>query len=159
MPRTRKPSPQIPPPNAAPFALASRYAAETAVLTIIDPADLAAKRDTGLRIEIKSLYSAEAKEAAQRVAAALTLADGEVEASQMDWAANLFEQTVAITVRWWDANGSPDGIIESPGAAPTPCTPEHVRRIYGDPRTGWLQKQVQQGYLDLGRFFPAPRPS
>ena len=146
-------------PTAAPFALATRYAADTAVVTIIDPADLSAKRDTGLRVEIKSLYSTEAKEAAQRVSAALTLADGEVKAEQLDWAANLFEQTVAITVRWWDENGSPDGIVEAPGAEPTPCTEAHVRRIYGDPRTGWLQKQVQQGYLDLGRFFPAPSGS
>jgi len=142
-----------------PFALASRYAADTADVVIYDPADLAAKIDTGLRVRIKSLYSKEARDAVQKAQAALTLEDGTVDDKQIDWAVNLFEQTVAITVAWWDENGSPDGIVETPDADPTPCTEAHVRRIYDDPRTGWMQKQVQAAYLDLGRFFPTSNAS
>ena len=97
----------IPRASSTPFALASRYAADTADVVIYDPADLGAKIDTGLRVRIKSLYSNEAREAVQKATAALTLADGKVEDTQIDWAVNLFEQTVAITVAWWDENGWP----------------------------------------------------
>lgn len=147
------------PARPRPFALASRYAAETAVVTIYDPADLLAKQDTGLRVEIKSVYSQEARDALERMQEAIAVADGEVKASTVDWAANLLEQTIAITMRWWDENGPADGILETPDAAATPCTPEHVRRIYSDPKTMWMQKQVQAAYLDLGRFFPKLKAS
>ena len=149
----------IPRASSTPFSLASRYAADTADVVIYDPADLGAKIDTGLRVRIKSLYSNEAREAVQKATAALTLADGKVEYTQIDWAVNLFEQTVAITVAWWDENGAPDGICEAADAPPTPCTEPNVRRIYDDPRTGWMQKQVQAAYLDLGRFFPTRNAS
>lgn len=158
-PKTQQ-SPQVDAlPHGRPFALASRYAAETTILTIYDPAETMSLIDTGLRIEIKSVYSPEAREAILRANAALKIVDGKVDASTVDWAVNLFEQTVAITVRWWDEHGPKDGILESPDAAPTPCTEAHVRRIYADPRTGWLQKQVQAAYLDIGRFFPKPKTS
>ena len=136
------------------FVLSSRYAADTAVVTIYDPADLSAKIDTGLRVRIKSVYSEEAKQALLAATAAVEVTGGEVKPGATDWAANLFEQTVAITVGWWDEHGPKDGICETADAPPTPCTAEHVRRIYADPKTGWMQKQVQAAYLDLGLFFP-----
>lgn len=152
MPRTRQ-AKLIPTPEPKRlFALSSRYAAETAVVTITDPAAPGQAIDTGLRVEIKSLYSPEARDAVQKANAQLA-----ADAEQIDWAVNLFEQTVAITVRWWHEDGPADGLLETPDGPPTPCTPDAVRRIYGAPETGWLQKQVQAAYLDLGRFFPTPK--
>lgn len=127
-----------------PFALAQRAAAETAVITIYDPADPIGKPDTGLRVEILSAYSDEARAAAEQ---------GSLEQYQ-EW---LFNQTVAITKRWWDVNGSPDGIIEEEGGPVIPATPEHVRRIYSDTRFRWIQRQVQAAYTDQRSFFSAPK--
>lgn len=145
----------IPAAKARPFDLADRYAAPTADVTIVDPADLTAKIDTGLRVRIRSMYSDEAKQAATSERAKLKLVDGKVDASDAQWEANLFEQTVAIVEAWWDENGAPDA-IQVAGAL-LPCTPENVRQVFSDPRTAWLQKQVQAAYLDIGRFFPKPK--
>lgn len=152
MPRTRQPKliPAAAPKRA--FALSSRYAAETAIVTITDPAAIGQALDTGLRIEIKSLYSPEARDAIMKANAELA-----ADADRSNLAIDFFEQTVAITVRWWHEDGPSDGLLETPDGAPTPCTPENVRRIYGAPETAWLQKQVQAAYLDLGRFFPTPK--
>lgn len=143
----RKPKPQIPTPTATPFDLASRYAADTVDVVIMDPADLSAKIDTGFRITIRSLYSDAAREAANAEHARLKIVDGKIDASDADFAHNLFEQTIAVTVGW--------NLVEN-GVA-LACTPDEVRRIYGTPRTAWVQKQVQATYLDLGRFFGAPK--
>lgn len=130
-----------------PFDLASRFAAPTAVVSVYDPADPAAKLDTGLRVEISSVYSDESRAAV----AAMQDTEG------ADWNTALFEQTVAITRRWWDENGPADAmVIDGEEVA---ATPENVRRVFTDPRTAWLQKQVQAAYLDLSRFFPKPRGS
>ncbi len=144
MARTRQ---QTEVPKPAPFDLASRFAAETATITIYDPADLGAKRDTGLRVEISSIYSDEARAAA----AALQGAEG------ADWNTTLFEQSVAVTRKWWDVNGPADAIVID--GVEVRATPDAVRRVFSDPRTAWMQKQVQNGYLDLGRFFPKPKGS
>lgn len=153
MARTRQP--QHPPAaKAKPFDLATRFAADTAVVTIHDPADLSAQRDTGLRVEISSLYSDAARQAAQ--AAVAKLPDG-ADAAQVDFTESLFEQVVAVTKRWWDTHGAPDALLIA--GELVPCTPEHVRRVYRDPRTAWLYTQVRTAYLDLGRFFPTPKAS
>lgn len=143
MARTRQP--HIAPKT--PFDLASRFAAPTAVVEVYDPADLGAKRDTGIRVEISSVYSDEARAAA----ASLQNVEG------ADWNAALFEQSVAITRRWWDENGPADAIVID--GEDVAATPENVRRVFTDPRTAWLQKQVQAAYLDLSRFFPKPKAS
>ena len=151
----------IPAAKARPFDLADRYAAPTADVTIVDPADLTAKIDTGLRVRIRSMYSDEAKQAATSERAKLKLVDGKVDASDAQWEANLFEQTVAITETWWDENGGdevPAGSIRVAGVNVS-CTADNVRAVYSDPKTAWMQKQVQAAYLDIGRFFPKPRIS
>lgn len=130
--------------------LTTRYAAETVEVPILDPTDLAAQRDTGARITIRSLYSKEAREAATASRAKLRIVDGKVDATDADFEANLAEQTIAVTVGW-------TGIEEA--GVPLPFTPETCRRIYEDPRTQWVQKQVQVAYLDIGRFFPPSKPT
>ena len=133
-----------------PFDLTTRYAADSVEVPIMDPADLSAKIDTGARIVIRSLYSKEARAAAVGARARLKLVDGKVDATDADFEANLFEQTIAVTVGW---SG-----IEEHGVALL-FSPEVCRRIYEDPRTQWVQKQVQAAYLDIGRFFPTSKAS
>jgi hypothetical protein len=149
-------APLIPAAKPKPFDLADRYAAPTADVVIVDPADLTAKIDTGLRIRIRSMYSDEAKQAATSERAKLKLVNGKVDASDAQWEVNLFEQTVAIVDGWWDENGDVADCIVVAGVA-TPCTADTVRAVFTDPRTAWLQKQVQGAYLDIGRFFPKPK--
>lgn len=157
MTKTRTQSaPKIPAPAApAPFDLASRYAADRVTVPIFDPADIAAKRDTGLRVEICSLYSKEARDAAIGARTKLKLVDGKIDAADADFEQNLFEQTVAVVTRWWDENGDPAALLVD--GEMLPCTPKNVRRLFSDPRTAWLQKQVQAAYLDLSRFFATPK--
>lgn len=145
-----KPRTQPSPTSAKVFDLASRYAADTVEVAIVDPADLAAKLDTGARITIRSLYSKEARDAALAARNTLKLVDGTVDATDADFEQHLFEQTVAVTVGW-------SGFVVD--GETIPCTPATVRALYSDPRTAWVQKQVQAAYLDIGRFFGTRKAS
>lgn len=155
MAKTRTQSPQIPPAARRGFDLSTRYAADRVTISILDPADITTKTDTGLRVEICSLYSKEARDAAIGARTKLKLVDGKIDAADADFEMNLFEQTVAVVTRWWDENGAPDALLVD--GVELPCTPENIRRLFSDPRTAWLQKQVQAAYLDLSRFFATPK--
>jgi hypothetical protein len=148
---------KIPAPKSPRFDLASRYAADSVDVVIYDPAALGEKVDTGMRVRIKSLYSKEARDAALGARSQLKLVDGEVDASDADFEKNLFEQTVAITESWWIEGESTDAIYVA--GEWIACTPETVREVYSDPRTAWVQKQVQAAYLDVARFFGASKAS
>ena len=132
------------------FDLASRYPTETIVIPLTDPNVLTEQDDTGLREEIASLYSPEARDAI-RAKPGLALVDGEVQAAPATMDETFLEQTIAVTKRWWDEHGPSDGWLIDGDVVP--CTPETVRRIYTDPRTAWVQKQVQRRYLDVAGFF------
>jgi hypothetical protein len=134
------------------FDLASRYQRETAVVSITDPID---GTDTGLRIEIGSPQSAEAQTAREAFRSTLTIADGEVRVDEQDAENSLRAQLVAVTKRWWDVNGSPDGILI--GGVVVPCTEDAARDLYTAPRTQWIYRQVLTGYLSVSGFFGASK--
>lgn len=150
-------SKKIPVAKPPRFDLAHYYAAETVDVVIYSPASIAEKVDTGMRVRIRSLYSKEARTAALNAKTQLKLVGGEVDASDADFEANLFEQTIAITDAWWVEGESPDTIYVA--GEWVPCTPDTVRALYTDPRTQWVQKQVQAAYLDVARFFGASKAS
>lgn len=127
------------------FNVATRYAAETAVVSLMDPAVLPGQPpvDLGGRITIQSLYSDAARDAIRKAQASITIVDGKVEMTDEAAVSSLLEQTIAATVSW---NLERDG-------TPIPCTPEEIRTLYTDPRTAWIQTQVRTAYLDLARFF------
>jgi hypothetical protein len=133
--------------KSAGFDLASRYASESRVVVITDPVD--GKTDTGLRVEIGSIYTNEARAAYRALA---LVKDGAKEQPIED---TFVEQTIAVTRRWWDVNGSPDGIVID--GELHEATPDTVRAVYTDPRTSWVQRQVQAAYLDFAGFFVAPK--
>jgi hypothetical protein len=130
------------------FDLASRYQAETVTVHILDPVDNTV--DTGMRVEIASLYSPEAHEAALRPALVLEGNTVQPVAARDRW----LEQTIAVTKRWWQVDVSDDAIMV--GGTLLPCTPENVRALYTDLRTRWFQKQVQAKYLTVEDFFGGP---
>lgn len=140
------------------FDFATRYAAPSTVVTINDPASTLAKDvDTGVRIRILSIYSKEAREAAVAAQAAIQLdAAGEPIAGGAT-PDTLLEQTIAITTEWWVEGETTDQILID--GEFVKCTPDRVRALYTDPRTKWVQRQVQAVYLDLARFFDAPKTS
>lgn len=136
--------------------LADLFARETAVIEIFDPRVLGkVKRDTGLRVEVSSIYSRTAKDAAAIHTSKLTLLeDGAVDENDPALPDSVLEQVIACTRRWWAEPDSPDGLIIA--GETVPCTPEEVRRIYTDPRTEWFYHQVRDGYLRVANFFGGP---
>lgn len=124
------------------FDISTRYAQESVAVPIMDPTDLSV--DTGARIVIRSLYSEEAQASQQEHSGKIIIVDGKVDTKTLDFAASLFEQTLAVTVGWEhiEIDGKP--LVFSKDAA---------RKLYTDPRTAWVQKQIQAAYLDIGRFF------
>ena len=136
--------------------LADLFASETAVIEITDPRDVGkVKRDTGMRVEVSSVFTPEAKAAAVAHRDKLTLVDGKVDTHDPAFIENLLEQVIAVTRRWWAEPDSPDGLLIA--GETVPCAPEHVRRLYTDPRTEWFYHQVRDGYLEIARFFGVPR--
>lgn len=141
-------------PKQKPFDLSTRRQSETTVVTILDPAEPTRDVDTGIRIKIASIYSREAMDALQESRADVALVkDGEEKPSRGRW----FEQTIAVTLAWWDINGPSDGIVVA--GEVWACTPENVRRLYESKEYGWVQPQVQAKFLDLAAFFSAPKAS
>ena len=133
-------------PAASPvFDVATRYAADTTDVVILDPVAIGKQVDTGARITIRSVYSKEAREAA--AAARARFSEGAA-ATEADVDASLLEQAIACTVSW-------RGFVVD--GQPLACTPENVRALYTDPRTAWVGRQVVAAYLDLGRFFGTPK--
>jgi hypothetical protein len=126
---------------------------QTAIVTLYAPNDPSV--DTGFRIEIASMYSDEARDAVRNISKPLALVDGE--AHEPTFTDSLFEQTVAVTKRWW-VEGEPYETIVLDGVELEP-TPENVRAVYSDPRYVWIQREVQAAYLELGRFFGASKAS
>jgi hypothetical protein len=136
------------------FDLASRYATDSVVVSIMDPAELVEDVDTGIRVEIGSLYSKEATDAIRSGRAQLALVNGETTAAE-GVVSTFLDQTIAVTKRWWIEGETTDTIlIDGEYVA---ATPETVRAVYTAPRTAWLQKQVENKYLDLRAFFGAPK--
>src|SRR3990172_1883733 len=107
MPRKARTQPLIPSQKPRPFDLASRYAADTVVVRVMDPVTPlgAPEVDTGLRVRIRSIYSDEARKAAQAARELVkTLPDGSVDPNGPGMTESVMEQTIAITVEWWDEN-------------------------------------------------------
>ena len=138
------------------FDLASRYAKDTVEVTIYDPVDLSAKLDTGIRIGIKSIYSKEARTAAQAARAKIQIVDDKVVSSEAELDEAFLEQTIGATVYWKaDDDEYSDSLLI--GGEKVPCTPDTVRQLYTNPQTAWIQRQVQAAYLNLAGFFEPPK--
>lgn len=123
---------------------------ETSVVTLYSPVSHLTKVDTGYRVEIKSLYSDEARNAVTAYRAAHTEGDEEGIAAFSD---SLPEQVIAVTVRWWKEGESTDTITLN-GEVLT-ASPENVRRVYDDPQFRWIPAAVQSHYLEIANFFGA----
>jgi hypothetical protein len=132
------------PASAGGFEVTEYYAAETAEVVLRHPVTGA---DTSGRITVRSMHARVARTATRAMQAKLV--DGKTELSTEDWLDSLFEQTVAATVSW---NITVHG-------EPLPCTPETVRAMYSDPKTAWMQPQVQAVYIEIGHFFGSAKPS
>jgi hypothetical protein len=70
--------------------------------------------------------------------------DGKPELNGSDFETSTHERIIAATIAW----------DLTDGGEPIPCTPEHVRRIYEDPATSWIEGQAQRHFFDTARFFP-----
>ena len=64
--------------------------------------------------------------------------------------------SAADSLDMWRAYGAHDvsGTYAVGLAADAPLGP-----LYEDPKTRWVQRQVQEAYLDFARFFGAPKTS
>jgi hypothetical protein len=138
------------------FDLASRYVKDTVEMVLYDPVDLSAKIDTGIRIGIRSVYSREARAAAQAVRAKIKLVDDKVISTDTEVDELFFEQTIGATAYWKadDDEYHDTLLIEGEKLA---CTPENVRALYTNPATAWIQRQVQAVYLNIAGFFEPPK--
>lgn len=139
-----------------PFDLASRYAKDTVEVTIYDPVDVTAKIDTGIRIGIKSIYSKEARSAAQAARAKIQIVDDKVVSSEAELDEAFLEQTIGATAYWKADDDEYRDALLIEGES-YPCTPENVRALYTNPQTAWIQRQVQAAYLNLAGFFETPK--
>jgi len=141
------------------FDLSTRYAKDTVEVTIYDPFDLTAKIDTGIRIGIKSIYSREARAAAQAAHAKIQIVDDKIVSSEAELDEAFLEQTIGATA-YWRNEGETDPLFQNAlniEGAPLECTPENVRALYTDPKTNWIQRQAQAAYLNLAGFFETPK--
>lgn len=158
MPRPAAKKPQNGTKPAA-FDLSSRYAKDTIEVTIYDPVDLTAKIDTGIRIGIRSIYSREARKAAQAARAKIQIVDDKIVSSEAELDEAFLEQTIGATA-YWRNEGETDPLFQSAlniEGAPLECTPENVRALYTDSKTNWIQRQAQAAYLNLAGFFETPK--
>jgi hypothetical protein len=127
------------------FDITTRYAKDSLSVPIMDPTNISV--DTGARIIIRSLYSEEARTVQQNNASKIAIKDGKVQNASA-FNSSIFEQTIAVTIGW-------ENIEE--GDKEIPFTADNVRRLYTDPRTAWVQKQVEAAYLNISGFFEKPR--
>lgn len=103
------------------------------------------------RIEISSLYSERAREAAQAFADKLRLVNGEVDADDPELQAFIFEQVVACTTRWWQTDREGDGLIVN--GKLLDCTPENIRTVYRIPELKRLYDFVKDEVFRTADFF------
>lgn len=151
------------------FSIASRFARDAIEVKIEDPVD---DTDTGIRIAIRSVYSKEARDAGRAARAQIVMdAKGNIVSSPAENLDSIVAQTIGATAYWFHADLSkpqrPDGTWEREegfedvllldAGETIPCTPENVRKLYTEPRTVWIQRQVQAAYLDLAGFFDPPK--
>jgi hypothetical protein len=161
MPRTTAlPKPAAPngtKPKA--FDLSQRFVRDVVEVPIMDPVDVTAKIDTGIRIAIRSVYSKEAKAAAAAARSQIIVDDnGKVVSTPNETIDALLEQTIGATAYWKaDDDEYADSLLID--GEKVPCTPETVRKLYTDPQTAWIQRQVQTAYLNLAGFFVKPKTS
>jgi hypothetical protein len=134
------------------------------------------RKDTGIRIGINSVYSNEARKAARDAAERQAIAnrakgvpddvatDDEDESPEVQ--SNIVEQTIGVTRYWFHADltkpqredgtwipeaGFEDVILIDGNRIA--CTPENVRKLYTDPELNWIQRRVQDWYLEIRNFF------
>lgn len=129
---------------------------ETSTVILYHPADYVT--DTGYRVEIKSIYSDEAKaviqaQADKNEAEQPPRVEGEPEPKDTSFTDSLPEQVIAVTVRWWKEGESTDTITLN--GEVLRASPENVRRVYDDPQFRWIRNAVQAHYLGRANFFGA----
>ena len=149
MPRkARTQSLKIPAPAPKPvFDISSRFMAETIQVPIMDTL-VDRKRDTGMRVVIRSSQSDQARDAGRAFRASIVIDGDGMTATQID---DLFlAQLVAVTVSWSGFTSAGTEIE---------CTPANVRALYGNPQAAWIYQQVFAAFMDTARFFATPRPS
>lgn len=163
------------PKRLIPFDLGRRRAHKTSEVVLFDPLT---RKDTGIRIGISSVYSKEARDAARAAAERQAIAnrakgrpadaddDAEEDEEDAEVQSNIVEQTIGVTKYWFHADTDqpqrPDGtwvplegfedvlLIDGKRLS---CTPDNVRKLYTDPELNWIQRRVQDWYLEIQNFF------
>jgi hypothetical protein len=155
MPRTStakktKPPVEAPAEKKAPTDLSSLFQNPTAILTVPDPR-FDKFVDSGLRIEVSSLYSDDALKAMEEYREKVKLAKAnETDPPVLEDA--ILNQLVSVTKRWWHEGETTDGIYIRPGEL-VPCTPEHKRTVFTTDGWRWLRDFVLVGYTEQANFF------
>lgn len=141
---------QVVPEQKPPVDLMSLFRNPTAIIEVADPRhdDFV---DTGIRIEVSSLYSDEALKVMDDYRDRVRLAKEEgADEPPVDDA--LLEQLITVTKRWWHEGETTDGIYLTPGEL-LPCTPENKRKIFTDDGWRWLRNLVLIKYTGQANFF------
>lgn len=153
------------------FDLSQRFVRDVVEVVIYDPAEPGEKIDTGLRIGLRSVYSKEARAAAQSARSQIVLDEkGEVISSPAENVDAILEQTIGATAYWFHADLSkpqrPDGTwareegyedVFFIDGEKIPCTPETVRALYTDDKTRWIARPLQLAFLNIAGFFGKPK--
>jgi hypothetical protein len=132
--------------------LANLFESTTRELKIPDPRVISGTPVySKFRIEISSIRSERARDAARAHREMLTLKDGKIDENDPALEDFLREQVVAATTRWWQTDRTEDGIVVDKEVLA--CTPENVRRVYQMPELAWLYRYVHANVFNTADFF------
>lgn len=132
--------------------LADLFESTTRELQIPDPRVVSATPAySKFRIEISSLRSERARDAARAHREMLTLRDGRIDEADPALEDFLREQVIACTTRWWQTDRTEDGLVLF--GQVLDCTEENVRQVYQTQELAWLYRYVHANVFNTADFF------
>jgi hypothetical protein len=138
-----------PEPKKGPIDLSQLFQNPTAILTVPDPRSDKFV-DSGIRIEVSSLYSDDALKAMEEYREKVKIAKAnETDPPVLEDA--ILNQLVSVTKRWWHEGEPTEGLFCN--GELLACTPEHKRRVFTSDGWRWLRDFVLVGYTEQANFF------